>query len=593
VTRPHHQHQHPQHLQEQQGAGGGGGGRGAFAIFQEDSGSDDSQDDDDEETLWHAKERLLQNAKDGFSLPYSSERGYRATELQFCSTSRPHMRAMHASWICFFASYFVQFSMAPLLPQLQRSLNLSKRDIWWTNVWMMVGGIPMRFLLGPLCDTYGPRVVMVWMVALCAIPCALSGLLVVNLSTLLMVRFVMGAMDAFVPCQCWITSHFVREVGGTIMAIAGGLGASGSAFTQIIVGFLFVLCTEWTGGNQDLAWRLTLLFPAAVAGIIATLSYYYTDDGPLGNFVTVQKAGLMMQRSSAVDSFRSGATNVNAWLLSLQFAGSCGVDVTMCNGCAIYFHDRFHQPIAAAGAIAFLYGISAIYARGVGGYVSDRLGDHFSLKGRLWGQLGCMIVQGCLTIWFARTASLYPSMILMVLMSILIQVRFSRNQSSVAHEKQKPIRSDLTLRVSPYLQSVCVYMTIIFYILSKMSMGTCFGLVAYVDSVNTGSVAGIVGAGGNIGGVILGLLFMSHDYELAMEYMGWFTIGMALVTPLIVVKGYKGILFGKEDVDDDSRKQHSPLMVPKRRMQQQQQHSPSHLVTTSLRRKKMMRPQHH
>jgi NNP family nitrate/nitrite transporter-like MFS transporter len=102
-----------------------------------------------------------------------------------------------------------------------------------------------------------------------------------------------------------------------------------------------------------------------------------------------------------------------------------------------------------------------------------------------------------------------------------------------------------------------------------------------VDSVNTGSVAGIVGAGGNVGGVILGLLFMSHDYELAMEYMGWFTIGMALLTPLIVVKGYKGILFGKEDVDDTSRKQHSPLMVPK------MQHSP-HLV--KLRRK--MRAQH-
>jgi NNP family nitrate/nitrite transporter-like MFS transporter len=242
----------------------------------------------------------------------------------------------------------------------------------------------------------------------------------------------MGAMDAFVPCQCWITSHFVREVGGTIMAIAGGLGASGSAFTQIIVGFLFVLCTEWTGGNQDLAWRLTLIFPAVFAGIVAFLSYYYTDDCPLGNFVNVKKAGLMMQRS-AVDSFRSGVTNFNSWLLSLQFAGSCGVDVTMCNGCAVYFHDRFHQNIASAGAIAFLYGISAVYARGLGGYVSDRSGDHFSLKGRLWVQFGCMLVQGCLNIWFARTASLYPSMILMVLMSILIQV--STKQSNCRGKK--------------------------------------------------------------------------------------------------------------------------------------------------------------
>jgi hypothetical protein len=180
---------------------------GILSVFQQstttidDSEDPEDSDDDDDDDLLYAKDRLL-NKADTFTLQYSPERGYRATEMNFCSMSRPHMRAMHASWICFFASYFVQFAMAPLLPQLQISFNLTKRDIWWTNVWMMMGGIPMRFLLGPLCDTYGPRVVMVWMVALCAIPCALSGVLVSNLGSLVAARFIMGAMDAFVPCQC-------------------------------------------------------------------------------------------------------------------------------------------------------------------------------------------------------------------------------------------------------------------------------------------------------------------------------------------------------------------------------------------------------
>jgi nitrate/nitrite transporter NarK len=115
-----------------------------------------------------------------------------------------------------------------------------------------------------------------------------------------------------------------------------------------------------------------------------------------------------------------------------------------------------------------------------------------------------------------------------------------------------------------------------------MSMGSCYGIVPYVDSTNTGSIAGIVGAGGNVGAALLGVLFMSHDYEDAMEYMGYFTIGMAMLTPMIVVKGYKGMVFGKEDGDDASRKQHSPLMVPK------MQHSP-HLVKL---RRKMRRAAH-
>lgn len=104
-----------------------------------------------------------------------------------------------------------------------------------------------------------------------------------------------------------------------------------------------------------------------------------------------------------------------------------------------------------------------------------------------------------------------------------------------------------------------------------MSMGTCYGVVPYVDSPNTGSVAGIVGAGGNAGAAILGLFFIGYEYDKAMEYMGWFTIAMGILTPLIVVKGYKGILFGKDVMDDASRKQHSPLLVPK------MHHSP-HLV---------------
>ena len=384
-------------------------------------GGDEDNHDDEEDSLLSSKDRLLQQAK-GFDLAYNPERGYRATELKFFSLSRPHMRAMHASWICFFSSYFVQFSMAPLLPQLQNTFHLSKRDIWLTNVWMMIGGVPTRFMLGPLCDSYGPRTVMTWILALCAIPCALSGLIVVNLYSLILVRFIIGAMDGFVPCQCWITSHFVREVGGTIMAIAGGLGASGSAVTQLVVGFLFTILANSLNGDKDLAWRLALLFPAAFALLVAYMSFRFSDDCPLGNFIDVKRAGLMMQRS-AVDSFRSGVYNLNSWLLFLQYAGSSGVDITMCNGCALYYHYVFDRPIAVSGAIASLYGISAVYARAAGGYISDKFYDKFALRGRLCIHFACMLLQGGLNIWFARSTKLGESMVIMFVFSILIQVR--------------------------------------------------------------------------------------------------------------------------------------------------------------------------
>ncbi|KAL3915052.1 MAG: hypothetical protein SGILL_005825, partial [Bacillariaceae sp.] len=480
-----------------------------------DADSQDDADMDDLEFVLNVKEQLL-GKTESFDLPNSAERGFRATTFRAASITRPYMRAMHASWICFFASYFVQFAMAPLLPQLAQSLHLSKKDIWLSNVWMVVGGIPMRFILGPLCDTHGPRFVMCTMLLACAIPCALSGLIIFNLPSLLIVRFIIGSMDAFVPSQCWITTMFVREVTGTIMAIVAGLGASGSAFSQLIVGYLFDGCSDLTGGDDDLAWKLALIFPAAFALAVAYWAYFYSDDCPLGNFLDVKRAGLMMERS-AVDSFRSGVINVNAWLLCAQYAFSSGVDTTLCNGIAVYYHVKYHQKISTIGAIAFLYGFSALWARGLGGFISDKIGDRYSLKGRLWIHFFCMMAQGAMNIWFAKSETLKGSLLVMVLFSILIQV----------------------------------------------STGTCFGIVPFVDSANTGSVAGIVGGGGNFGAVVLGLVFMYNGYRTSFEIMAYCTIASALLTPLIVIKGYKCMLFGQDDHDDPSRHQHSPLIVPK------------------------------
>lgn len=225
-----------------------------------------------------------------------------------------------------------------------------------------------------------------------------------------------------------------------------------------------------------------------------------------------------MERS-AVDSFRSGVVNLNSWILFVIYAGSCGVDFTMCNGAVLYYHYRYRQSIAASGAIAFLYGIFAIFARGVGGWLSDKAYEGFSLRGRLWLLLLLVIAQGLVNVWFSKSQDLLASLWIMVVFAIVIQ----------------------------------------------MSMGACFSLVPYVDGPNTGSVAGIVGAGGNVGGAVFAIVFMRAGTEMAsaMERMGWLTCLSGMLTPLLVMKGYRGIFFGVERQSDSSlRLESSPLMVP-------------------------------
>jgi MFS transporter, NNP family, nitrate/nitrite transporter len=271
----------------------------------------DSDSDDD-----FSYEELVQKAS-AFTLPFDEDRGFRGTELRFLSFERPHMRAFHGSWICNFVSTFVQFAVAPLLPEIKISLNLAKSEIWTSNIWSSIGGVPLLFMLGSFSDKYGGRFMATLLLTLMAVPCALTGL-VKSLDGLLLVRLIIGSLDNSVPCQYWISCHFVREISGTAMAVSSGLGATGSGLVQLFVGsILFSFCLFLTGNNADLAWRLALIFPALMAFITAFFFFLYSEDCPLGNHSVVKKAGLMMERS-AMDSFRSGALNLNSWILFLQ-----------------------------------------------------------------------------------------------------------------------------------------------------------------------------------------------------------------------------------------------------------------------------------
>ena len=73
-----------------------------------------------------------------------------------------------------------------------------------------------------------------------------------------------------------------------------------------------------------------------------------------------------------------------------------------------------------------------------------------------------------------------------------------------------------------------------------------------------------MGTGGNVGAIIIGILFMTHDYEdAAMEYIGWYTVGTSFITRLIVIRGYKSIMFRYDEHEDPNQTQYSPLRVPK------------------------------
>ena len=92
------------------------------------------------------------------------------------------------------------------------------------------------------------------------------------------------------------------------------------------------------------------------------------------------------------------------------------------NGTAMYLHDRFGLTVENAAAYASIFGLTNLFSRGVGGYISDRCNHYMSLRGRLIAHIICMTLEGLLILAFGRCGTLSSTILVMVFFSTLTQV---------------------------------------------------------------------------------------------------------------------------------------------------------------------------
>ena len=191
--------------------------------------------------------------------PYQDDK---ATEIKLCSFARPHMRAFHCSWWGFFIAFFMWFSIAPRVSEIRETLHISNEQVWTSNSVGGGGTIFMRFLLGPLCDKYGARVLFAVVLCMAAIPTACTGA-IHSANGLVVVRLFIGmAGGTFVMCQYWSSRMFAKKVVGTANALVAGWGNLGGGVTQLVIGsVLFPLFKLMYDGDASKAWRTVCIVP--------------------------------------------------------------------------------------------------------------------------------------------------------------------------------------------------------------------------------------------------------------------------------------------------------------------------------------------
>lgn len=403
------------------------------------------------------------------------------TKLPIFSLSGVQMRTFHVTWLMFFVCFFGWFGLAPLMPTIREDLGLTKSQVGNIIIASVSSTIIARLIIGVLCDTWGPRKTAVRLLLIGSIPVFLVGLST-DYTTFLLFRLAIGVIGAsFVITQFHTSMMFAPNIKGTANAVTGGWGNLGGGITNMVMPLIFAAIVGF-GYTKAESWRYAMIFPGIMMLIVAFLYHRYTKDTPAGNYDEIG------HNKNKTKTDWSVLTDWRIWALTLAYGMCFGMEITFDNVASLHFTDTFHLPQSSAGFWAGIFGFMNIFARALGGIVSDKVGTRFGMRGKGILLAIVLLLEGIGLLLFAQAGSLVLAIVSMLTFALFL----------------------------------------------KMANGATYGIVPFVNEKNVGLVSGIVGAGGNLGGMMFGFLFKSESisYVQAFSYIGWIVIAVSFIVLL-------------------------------------------------------------
>ncbi|MCH7409515.1 MFS transporter [Belliella sp. DSM 111904] len=414
----------------------------------------------------------------------------KATRIDLLNFKTPQMKAFHLSWIAFFLCFFGWFGIAPLMAVVREELELTKTQIGNIIISSVAVTIVARLFIGWLLDRIGPRITYTYLLILGAIPVMFIGLSN-SYESFLIFRLAIGAIGAaFVVTQYHTSVMFASNIVGTANATSAGWGNLGGGVTQIVMPLLFGLFVS-LGYLDGQAWRLAMIIPGILMVVCGVLYYKYTTDLPEGNFKDLKNNQIKGREGDkpSKGAFVTALKDKRVWALFLIYGACFGIELTLNNIAAIYYHDYFNLDLKTAGLIAGLFGLMNLFARSTGGYLGDKAGMKWGLKGRVWILGTVLLLEGVSLLIFSQMTVLFLAIGTMVIFSMFVQ----------------------------------------------MAEGATYSVVPFINKKAIGTVSGIVGAGGNAGAVMAGFLFRSENlsYPDILWILGLIVIGISSTTLVI------------------------------------------------------------
>ena len=430
----------------------------------------------------------------------------------------PEIKALHLTWIAFFISFYVWFNMAPLASSMLKSADwLTRDDIRLFAIANVALTIPARIIVGMALDRFGPRRVFSVLMVLMALPTLVFAFGDTR-EQLFVSRLVLSSVGASFVVGIHMTALWFkpRDIGFAegFYAGWGNFGSAAAAMT------LPTIALTMFGGDDG--WRWAVATSGVIMAAYGVFYWFAITDGPtadthkkprkaaalevssysdlvllllftiplvgiLGILVwRVQNTGFIDQMTAVICYVAIGvvivyqlvqALRVNLPLLkkgvpkddrypfksvaalNTTYFANFGAELAVVSMLPMFFEETWGLSAAAAGLIAASFAIVNLFARPMGGLVSDRFGNRrFVMLAYMLGIAIGFALMGLLN-------SKWPLVIAVV----------------------------ITVACSFFVQG---------------AEGATFGIIPSIKRRLTGQISGMAGAYGNVGAVFYLFVFM-------------------------------------------------------------------------------------
>nr|WP_202979390.1 MFS transporter [Natrinema versiforme] len=275
-------------------------------------------------------------------------------------------RTLVLATIGFNFSFLIWFSFAPFTGPMADEFGLSVAELGLlasANIWLAPFG---RILTGWLSDRWGAPTVFAIVLAYVGV-FSIASAFAQSYTVFFVERMIVATAGiTFVIGIQHVSEWFEEGELGTAEGVYAGIGNAGAAGGALILPRVFG--ESWSGPLFESNWRAAFFYTGIVS-ILLAITYFV-----LGEAAKSEEKRQATKASANLRDWLYTATRYGTVVLALAYVMSFGLELSMNGWLATYYREGFNtNNLVLASTFAATFSVAAGLLRPIGGYVSDLL----------------------------------------------------------------------------------------------------------------------------------------------------------------------------------------------------------------------------